>query len=178
MTYSIAKRYVQAVFNLSQENDTCESVYKDLKTIYQLIDESEDLREFLSSPIISSEKRQTILKNIFENKINPFTYSFICFLDSKNRLDLLEDACDIFAKLYFDAQGICEVAITSNAILDNEQVKEISKHLKSRLKKEIKPSVYADATMLGGVKIQDGDTIYDYSFRTQLEQFRKNLLKA
>ena len=62
--------------------------------------------------------------------------------------------------------------------LNNNQVIEISKHLKSRLNKNIEPTVLNDPSLLGGIKIQEGDTIYDYSLRTQLEQFKKNLIKA
>jgi len=178
MSYSIAKRYAQALFDLSCETKECETVSRDLLKIQKLINESDEFVTFLHNPVISLDTRQTILKGILKNKIKPLTRKFILFLNIKNRLRLLSNICQVFEKLYLELKGIIRVKITSSTTINDSQVKEISKHLKSRLKKNIEPTVFKDPSILGGIKIQDGDTIYDYSLSTQLEQFKKNLIKA
>jgi len=178
MPNTIAKRYAQALFDLSCETNECDLVSQDLSKIKILINESDEFASFLHNPVIPSEKRQIILENILKNTVNTLTRKFIFFLNVKNRLSLLKDICQVFEQLHLDANGILRVKITSITTLNNNQVKEISKHLKSRLKKDIEPHLYSDPSLLGGIKIQEGDTIYDHSLRAQLEQFRKNLIKA
>jgi len=178
MSYSIAKRYTQALFDLSCETNACEPVSSDLKKIQKLINESDEFTTFLHNPVIPLEKRQTILKDIFKNKVNALTHRFIFFLNVKNRLELLGNICQVFEQLYLNVNRVLRVKITSSMTLNSSQVNEISKHLKLRLKKNIEPTVFNDPSILGGIKIQEGDTIYDYSLSTQLGQFKKNLINA
>ena len=177
MSYSIAKRYAKALFDLSCETKECEAVSCDLLKIQNLINESEEFVTFLNNPAVPLETRQSILKDILKNKVTPLSQKFILFLNLKNRLNVLGDVCQVFEKLYLELSKVLRIKITSSMPLNNSQVIEISKHLKSRLKKNIEPIVFKDPSMLGGIKIQDGDTIYDYSLSTQLEQFKKNLIK-
>lgn len=178
MLYSIAKRYTQALFDLSQEAGERDSISHDLKKIQELISRSEEFNTFLHNPVIPLEKRQEILEIILNTKVSTLMCKFIDFLNVKNRLNLLEGVCQVFEQLHLDANGVLRVKITSSVTLDSRQVKEISKHLKLRLNKDIEPYCDDDPSLLGGLKIQEGDTIYDYSLRTQLEQFKKNLIKA
>ncbi len=177
MSYSIAKRYAKALFDLSCETKECEAVSRDLLKIQNLINESEEFVNFLNNPVIPLKTRQSILKDILKNKVTTLSQKFILFLNLKNRLNVLGDVCQIFEKLYLELSEVLRVKITSSIPLNNSQVMEISKHLKLRLKKDIEPQVFIDPSILGGIKIQDGDTIYDYSLATQLEQFKKNLMK-
>lgn len=178
MSYSIAKRYAQALFDLSGEASECNAVARDLKMIQDLIAGSDQFTTFLHNPVIPIEKRQKIVESIFKNKVSALTLKFIEFLNVKNRLNSIEDICQVFEQLHLDANGVLRVKITSSTTLNKNQVKEISKHLKSRLDKDIEPYLSEDPSLLGGLKIQEGDTIYDFSIRTQLEQFKKNLIKA
>lgn len=178
MSYSIVKRYAQALFDLSCKTNECETVSCDLLKIQKLINESDEFVTFLHNPVIPLETRQTILEGILKNKVKPLSRRFILFLNIKNRLDLLSDICQVFEKLYLELNEIVRVKITSSMTINDGQVNEISKHLKSRLKKNIEPAVLNDPSLLGGIKIQEGDTIYDYSLSTQLEQFKKNLIRA
>ena len=178
MSYSIAKRYAQALFDLGCETNACESVSDDLKKIQKLINKSDEFIRFLHNPIIPIDKRQTVIENIFKSKVHDLTCRFIHFLNVKNRLDLLRSICQVFEKLYLELNGVLRVKITSSVTLNKNQVQEITKHLKARLKKDIDPYLQDDPALLGGIKIQEGDTIYDYSLQRQLEQFKKNLIKA
>jgi len=132
MTYSIAKRYTQALFELSQEQNNCEHVRGDLKKIAALIKESEELLDFLCNPVITFDIRQGIINKIFKSQSNTLTYQFISFLNSKNRLNLLRDVCQIFESYCLRISGISQVTITSKIALNKGQLQDVSKQLKSR----------------------------------------------
>lgn len=192
MTYSVSQRYAQALFDLSREagkpglpvrqarlpDGQIETVRRDLQTIGQLIGASADFASFLSSPVIPSRRRREILEHMFKGNLDALTHRFLFFLESKNRLSLIEDICVVFERLYREFKGIVKVNIVSSISLDEHQVQSISSHLKSKFNKEIEPSLQVEPAMLGGVKIQKGDTVHDYSFQAQLEQFRKQVIAA
>lgn len=178
MSYSITKRYTQALFNLSQETKKLDAVYQDLKKIKELINKSKELESFLSNPTITTAQRKNICSKIFKSKIDQLTFKFINFLEHKNRLDYLKNICNAFEATYLDAKNVLKVQIISSVALSKPQVREIQKLFGARLNKDIETEVDVDPTLLGGIKIQDGDTVYDYSIATQLEKFRRKLVKA
>ena len=171
-----AKRYAQSLFQLSQEEKSIDSVYNNLQMINHLIDQSQEFASFLQNPTIPTEKRQLILKEILENKLDALTYRFILFLERKNRLAFLKNIFQTFEELYFEAKGILKVTFTSRWALTSEEVQHISQHLKDKFHKDIVTQLRTDDTILGGVKIQIGDFIYDFSLQTQLNKFKQSLL--
>jgi F-type H+-transporting ATPase subunit delta len=178
MSQTITKRYAQALFKLSQEFNKIETVRNDIKTILGLIASSSHLEEFLQSPILPFQKRHDIINRILKKGFDKLTHQFVLLLNEKNRLSRLKDICEAFEQMYLVEKGILKVTIASSVALNNRQANEIVKHLRSKLGKEIEPHTFVDPTLIGGIKIQQGDTIFDYSFNAQLERFRKNLIKA
>ena len=170
-----AKRYAQALFHFSEEEKKLDAVYHDLQKILQLIDESQEFSAFLQNPTIPSEKRRSILKEIFEKKLEPITYHFILFLEKKNRLAFLKGIYKTFEQLYFDAKGILRVTLTSRWELTAAEIQHISHYLKERFHKDILPQAKVDPAILGGIKIQISDLIYDFSLQTQLKKFQQNV---
>ena len=170
------QQYTKALFLECQEKKTTKDVYRNLKTIYQLIRESEDFKKFLEDPTIPSLLAKSTLEKILKDKITPQSLNFLLFLIEKKRLPLLRSICESFERFYLESEGIVQAQITSSISLEKEQIKEICSYLKVKLKKEIEPQLKIDATILGGVKVKIGDVIYDYSLRFQLEKFRHSLL--
>ena len=54
---------------------------------------SKELRVFLDNPIISSEKKGKVLKEIFDSKVSSDLTNFLQFLVEKGRENLLLEIC-------------------------------------------------------------------------------------
>ncbi len=178
MSSVLAKRYAKALFDCALGDNALERVYADLVEIEKIISESKDFREFLKNPIFSIEERQTIIRSVLAESYNPLTKNFILFLAAKKRLNVFENICRSFTDLYRDANQILPVKITSRFELSSAQLKSLSSRLAEKFKKKIEPYLVVDAHLLGGLKVQIGDVVYDYSMRTQLEKFKENLVFA
>ena len=173
-----AKRYAKALFDLSQENQKLEAVHSDLQTLENIIQSSKELNAFLQNPVISFHQREKILDSLFKNKISDLTHRFLNFLVQKKRINILLTICKGFEDLYLKNKNIARVNITSSGTISEGQVQAICQYLKTKLKKDIEATVDKNQSILGGLKIQIGDLIYDYSLRTQLDKFRENILHA
>ena len=173
-----ANRYAQALFSFSEDEKKTDIVYHNLQSIRHLIGESNEFTTFLQNPTIPSENRRSILKEIFEKKTDKIVYHFLLFLDEKNRLAFLDYICQAFEHLYFDAKGMLKVTLTSRWELPAEEIHQISLSLKNKFQKTILTSSKVDPNILGGIKIQMGDLIYDYSLQTQLNKFKQSVLNS
>ena len=175
MSYRIAQRYAQALFDLSQERSNLTAVHHDLQKIRDLVNRSADLKHFLADPVIATDKSQTILEEIFHGKIDSLTFRFLLFLGQKNRLRHLPSICAIFIGLYEQANGILRTKWTSSVELAAEDVHDTTSYLKGKFNKDIVAEHAIDPGSLGGIKIQAGDTVYDYTLQTQLKKFQETV---
>ena len=178
MSYMIAQRYAQALFDLSQERANLTAVYHDLQKISDLVNRSVDLKHFLDNPVIATEKSQAVLQEIFHGKIDALTFKFLLFLGQKDRLRHLPSICAIFSDLYEHAKGILRTKWTSSVELSAKDVHETTDYLKRKFNKDVIAEQEVDPGFLGGIKIQAGDTIYDYTLRTQLKKFQETVRNA
>ncbi|MBI3617542.1 MAG: ATP synthase F1 subunit delta [Candidatus Omnitrophica bacterium] len=178
MSYRIAQRYAQALFDLSQERSNLTAVHHDLRKISDLVNRSADLKHFLADPVIAMEKSQAVLQEMFHGKIDALTFKFLLFLGQKNRLGHLPSICAIFSDLYEHAKGILRTKWTSSVELSAKDVDDLSGYLKKKFNKDVIAEQQVDPGSLGGIKVQAGDTVYDYTLRTQLKRFRETVRNA
>ena len=178
MVNILAKRYARALFDYSPQEDSVNAVYRDLAYLKEVIQNSPEFKNFLQNPTFSFLERHSIIKNLFEGKISPVLLNFILFLSRKNRLDSLNAICEAYGSLYRETHGILPVKIISGLPLSKEQSSLIARHLGEKFHKEIEPQFTVDAGLLGGIKVQIHDDVYDFSLKTQLENFKAKLLFA
>ncbi|OGX27311.1 MAG: ATP synthase F1 subunit delta [Omnitrophica WOR_2 bacterium RIFCSPHIGHO2_01_FULL_52_10] len=179
MSAAIAQRYAQALFDAGEELSKVETLHHDLQKINQLIGQSDDLAGFLRNPVVPAEKRQAILKDIFHGKIDTLTYKFILFLEAKRRLAHLKSICSLFDRLRARARGILRAKWSSSVELSPHDVHALTDYLKSKFdSKEVEASRDVDPGILGGIKIQVDDTVYDYTLQAQLKKFKHAVVTA
>ncbi|HBO97354.1 MAG TPA: ATP synthase F1 subunit delta [Candidatus Omnitrophica bacterium] len=179
MSAAIAQRYAQALFDMGEELSKIETLHHDLQKIHHLVEQSDDLKAFLSNPVVPAEKRQAILKDIFHGKIDTLTYKFILFLEAKRRLAHLKSICSLFDRLRARARGILRAQWSSSVELSPHDVHALTDYLKSKFdSREVEAGRHVDPGMLGGIKIQVDDTVYDYTLQAQLKKFKHAVVTA
>ena len=66
----VASRYAKSFIDLTTEQGVLEEAYGDMKSILTLCGTNPHFVNFLKSPLIKTDKKQTVLKQIFEGKLN------------------------------------------------------------------------------------------------------------
>ena len=178
LKHRIAKRYANALFELSYQTKNLDQNHLDLQMIAAMIDQSENFNAFLQNPEIPSPMRQAALNALFKDRISPLTLKFLYFLVHHDRLNLLSEIGAAFDELYCENKNIFKIKITSARQLTANQAAAIGDRLKSRLNKNIDRDLEIDPGLIGGFKIQVGDQIHDFSIQTQLEKFKNRILSS
>ena len=178
MSRPLARRYALALFEVCREHHSLEPVHRDFKKIKQLLDESNEFVRFLDNPIIPPAKRESILKEVFHGKIEAVTFRFLLFLEAKRRAAYWGAICEAFDHLYTQAHGIVKTQWTVSSELSTHDSHSLTEHLKKKLGLEIEAERKTDPGLLGGMKVQVGDVIYDYTLRAQLRKFKQNVVSA
>jgi F-type H+-transporting ATPase subunit delta len=173
----VAKRYANALFDLAIEQHLVEEVYADSKLIVKAARESRELRFFLKSPIINSEKKLHIIRAIFENKVHQMTLTYLEIMVRKHRESFIPEIARELKEVYQAYKNILVVQFKSPVLPDAAVTAEVNR-LMARYTGatiELEPSV--DEELIGGFVLTWKDKQYDASIRREIDDMRKAIAK-
>lgn len=173
---TIAKRYARAFFEVAEEEGGIEKFYNELSVFLSLMEENKDFREFLANPIFDQDEKKQVVDTILgQMSVSGITANFLRLLTDKRRIVLLKDIVDSYREMMDEALGIVRVEVKTAFSLTDELQKDLQSRLEKLTGKRVVMTVLEDRSLLGGIVVRIGDTVYDNSVRTQLNNIR-NLL--
>ena len=174
-SFNISTRYAKAFMEFAEGKNSLEQASDDMMMLEDTLFKSKDLKVVLKSPVINKDKKESIIKEIFAEKVNALTLDFLLFVNTKNRGDLLLD----IAKRYNEIRNIklnrVEAEVVSSIDFSDEQKNMMLQQLKELSKMEVIPSFKKDESLIGGFTVKINDTVIDASVKQQLKKLRKSL---
>ena len=164
-----ARRYAQSLLDVAVEIKATELAVADCLLIDQTITDSRELAVFLKSPIIKSDKKLAVLKEIFGKKIQKLTSEFISVIVRKNRIDILGAIAKQFIELYNVYAGIVKIHVDSAEDLSKSQLSSLLKALETKTGKKVDLSTSVHKELMGGMTVKIHDTVIDGSVKHKLE---------
>ena len=156
------------------------SAVAQLRLLVAAFEQSADLREVWQSPAISTEQKHKVLDalvaklGVTERPVR----NFIVVLIDHDRIGLLSEiAAQVEVELN-SRSGRVEAEITSARELAPEQRTTLLTELGRLTGKTVLPRYVTDQSLIGGVKVRVGSTIYDGSVRGQLQRMRQQLVEG
>ena len=179
MISNISKRYARAFFEIANEKKQIEPYYNELNQFASVISQNKSLKDFLANPVFEQASKKGVVDNIISKlKLSGMTVSFLRLLVDKKRIDILEDIVICYRHLMDETLKKVRVNVKTAFALSDELKSFISSNLEKTLGKKVDMTVEEDTTLLGGVVIGVGDTLYDGSIKSQLNNMRNLLGEA
>lgn len=179
MISNISKRYARAFFEIANEGKQIEPYYNELNQFALIVSQNKSLKDFLANPIFEQANKKGVVENIIAKlKLSPMTASFLKLLVDKKRIDIIEDIVFGYRQMMDEALKKVRVNVKTAFALSDEMRSLISASLEKSLGKKVDMTVEEDTTLLGGVVIGVGDTLYDGSIKSQLNNMRNLLGEA
>ena len=175
----LASRYAKSLLDLAVERGQLEQVNNDMTYLQQLTRGSRDFLNLLRSPIVSSDKKQSVIDSITGQNISELTSAFTKLLVNKGREGELPEIIAAFIQQYKTKKGIHTVKLTTAAPVSDEVKNSIIEQVKrtSNLQ-NIELETKVDPDLIGGFVLQAGDKLIDasiaYDLRNVARQFENN----
>ncbi|MDD5723062.1 MAG: ATP synthase F1 subunit delta [Syntrophales bacterium] len=170
----IAKRYAKALFDIAREEDAIEAIYEELKGFSSLMEGSADLAEFFANPVFDSSDKAAVMGNILNKaKVSGITSNFLKLLVDKRRIDALGQIKECYRRDMDNVLNNVRVDVKTAFPLSNKLSARIKKQMKGLTGKNVEMVIDEDPSLLGGIVIGVGDTLYDGSVRAQLNSIRE-----
>lgn len=172
----IATRYAKSLMELAQDQGKLETIYEDIATFNQAL-QNRDFELMVKSPIIQAEKKRAIFKTIFEGKIDPLTLSFFDIVIRKGRESVLGDISAAFTNQYKASKNITNAKVTTATPLAPAQLALLQASLHDLgIKGTVDFETEVDKSLIGGFVLEVEGQLYDASVKNKLAQLKKEIL--
>jgi F-type H+-transporting ATPase subunit delta len=173
---AVSSRYAAALTDVALKHSSGERVKTDLASFVEAFFASADLRNFLRTPAVGYEAKQTVVLKLAERmELAPEVRNFIQLLVLNRRTDLLREIQQAFLSDLNARMGIAEADVKSARELSASEKERLIRALGQRTGKKIQARFGEDASLLGSLVVRVGSTIYDGSVREQLTRLRQKL---
>ena len=174
----VAKRWAKALMELAQEDENIskEEILDDIKEIAKSIDSSEELKNVINNPSVSTEEKQIVMCKLFENNVMPIVYNFLFVLNLRKRLSIISDIAVEFEKELEQLKNIVRVDVTSAIEISEEKKDVIKSKISEKLNKDVLVNWNTDSEIIAGLVFNINDTIVDNSIKHKLDDLAKKIM--
>jgi F-type H+-transporting ATPase subunit delta len=171
----VAKRYADALFQLASEKSNLNDLLEELRVVKQVFGQNKELLAFLAHPRVTNEKKRHFLDEVFAGVSND-VLNTLKILVERHRVGMTTDVVDAFEALVNDASGVAQGKVFSVRKLSDAEKADLELSFAKRLNKSVvKLENVVDPSLVGGVKIRMGNTIYDGTISGKLRRIEQNI---
>ena len=173
----LANRYAKSLLTLAIEQNKLDAVYNDMEFLQSVAKQNKEFVVVLKSPVISPEKKESIIGAVTSGRISELTFLFIRLLIRKGREMNLPEITKAFIDQYKENQKIYPVTLTTATPVSDELKQSIVNQIKSQTAlQNIELTTEVDDSLIGGFVLQIGDRQVDASIAYDLSIIRKQFL--
>lgn len=166
--------YAGAIFEYGEENKLLNRLFEDFEQAIFIFKNKKDFLKIIKDPRIALKDKKCLLEEI--NGKTGFSEIFLNFMKlliNKKRFGILHGIFLKFRDMYDAHKKQAKIFLSSSVKLDKNQMDEIRNNLKKTFKKNLIIKEKIDKSLVGGIKIQFADRIYDGSVKRELECMRE-----
>ncbi|NTJ43271.1 F0F1 ATP synthase subunit delta [Agrobacterium larrymoorei] len=172
-TSGVAERYASSLFELALEAGSVDAVGADLDKFQALLDESDDLKRLVASPVFSAEDQfKAVSAIVVKAGITSLAANFLKVVANNRRLFAVPGMIAAYRTIAAAHRGEVVAEVTSAHALDEAQETELKAALKSVTGKEVTIALTIDPSILGGLIVKVGSRQIDTSLRTKLSTLK------
>jgi F-type H+-transporting ATPase subunit delta len=173
---SASLQYANALADIALTQGAAEPVVKQLTSFAAAYAESVELRNVLANPAVPLEAKHGVIEKISARLgASKIVRNFLFVVADHHRTHILPEIVETFQEVIRQRQGVAEAEVSSAVELTPAQKKELSQTLAKLTGKKIETKYSLDPALLGGAVVRIGDTVYDGSVRSRLNELRVRL---
>lgn len=174
-TTVVASRYARALIDVLAP-DHMDAGLEQLRAFAKVL-ENEDSRKLLMNPAIPPERRDAFINALAESiGFDLRVKKLLSLIVERRRLRVLDSVIFTYQGLLDERHGIARAIIKVAAPLSENNREAIVKRLEKVTGKRVEMEVERDDSLIGGVVVQIGSTVYDGSLKQQLLGFKHRVL--
>jgi F-type H+-transporting ATPase subunit delta len=173
---TIARPYAEAVFRLAKQGNALPA-WSDALNLIATVYQDPQMQAVMANPKVSSAEVERLMLAICGEHIDGVARNLIQLLVHNRRLPVLAEIRERFEQLKLEDEGKLDAKISSAFPMEDAQRNQVVNLLSSRFKRKINATVTVDPDLIGGIKVEVGDKVWDASVRGRLQTMAATLTK-
>ena len=173
-----AKRYAKALLRkVGLEN--VPQALAELISINDLMVKSKEFKSLLVNPQFTTDERVKVIKSLSEKlKLSENTVKFILHLSDVGVIVALSGIIRIATNLYLERKKKAKAVVMTPIEIRKNQENTLKASLKKLTDRDVDMEYVIDPSLLGGILVKIGSTMYDTSIKGQLRLLKDELIKG
>jgi F-type H+-transporting ATPase subunit delta len=175
---TIAEIYAEAYLNaVIGQGGSIDDAVAEFASLVDVLKSQHQFAAILASAMIGIDEKVALLEKAIASKASPIFWNFLQVIAKRNRLDLLHSIFSRSQSLLNERQRRFPVTITTATEIDSQLLAALSEKLRSVLGGEPIIRSVIDPEVIGGLVVRVGDTVYDGSVATQLQNVCRQMIE-
>ena len=173
----VGDRYAESLFDLAKEENKVTQYLDDIKLVGEVLDSDPQIVQFFNHVLIGNDKKIQLLDQSFKGNVDQYVLNYLKLLVQSIRILYIDDIVKSYIYLSNQYLGIEEGMIYTPYELTDQQIQDIEKAISQKENKKVTLKVSIDPSLLGGIKVQIANRIYDGTIKNKVEMLKKELLR-
>ena len=173
----VGDRYAESLFDLAKEENQVTQYLDDIKLVGEVLDSDPQIVQFFNHVLIENDKKIQLLDQSFKGNVDQYVLNFLKLLVQSRRIRYIDDIVKSYINLSNQYLVIEEGVIYTPYELTDQQIQDIEKAISQKENKKVTLKVSIDPSLLGGIKVQIANRIYDGTIKNKVEMLKKELLR-
>lgn len=174
----IAEIYAEAYLNaVTNHGGSINDAVEEFASLIDVLKSQPKFEAILVSAMVATDDKVALLKKAFASLSSPLFWNFLQVVAKRNRLDLLLPIFSHTCTLLDERQRRIPVTLSTTTEIDPQLFAALSEKLRAVLGGEPIIKSVIDPEMIGGLVVRVGDTIYDASIATQLQNVCRQMIE-
>jgi F-type H+-transporting ATPase subunit delta len=171
----LAQRYAEGYLAVVRDTGKLRESARELEAFVSRLETDPRVRNLMENPSFSTAQRLEFLEGLRSGLSDP-TYGLLRLVIQKKRIPYLPEILEAYETLYRKELGIVRATVSVAQDTTPEMEAKIKDVVRRISGKEPELKVIKDPSLIGGIKVQMGNTVLDASIRTKLQELHKQLL--
>jgi F-type H+-transporting ATPase subunit delta len=170
--------YARALLEIAEAEGERDAIVDQLWAFGAALEREGRLREALIDPNLPVENKKALVADVLRDRANPNVVHMIGFVVEQGRARELSAILRTVAAMAAERREHVIAEVRSAVPLDAAQRQRLAAALSTASGRTVEVKVIVDPSVMGGLVARIGDTIYDGSVRTRLDEAREHITSA
>jgi F-type H+-transporting ATPase subunit delta len=170
-----ARRYAEAAFQLASRDKALDAYGDGLDRAAATLGD-ERVLAVLRNPARPLRERTQLVDKMLTDRVPAPVHRLVALLVERGKIDRIADVAGEYRRLLNTERGVVEAVATAAAPLTAGETEALQRKVAQMTGRTVDLKVQIDESLIGGLTVRVGDTLYDASVRGRLERLRGRLV--
>ncbi len=173
----ISVRYARALLKSATDQQQEDKVYQEMMTVAKSYLEVPQLRQTIDNPMLSKDKKQTLLQTASGEKPSALTKSFIQLVLKEDRENVMQFMANSYITLYRKQKNVIRGKLTTAARVSAQTEQKMRQMVESKTNGTVEFETEVNPDIIGGFILEYDTYRMDASVKTRLNNILNTLKK-